>query len=307
MTLSGYLFAKLLNGKKIRCVHFFWNRFLRLTPLLTVVILLAAYQEYLVGGDLVHYSKRIVSGAIKPSLPNGGWSITIELHFYALLPLLLFLSQRWKHSLLWLLLVAVLIRSLLYQELGQIQKLSYFTILGRIDQFLLGILAYRWKGTIAGRHLLTSAVLSVFAIFYWHFDSRGGFYSYPSSSAIWTYLPTLEGAAYAWTIAWYDNSFQHSTGTVSRFIARIGTYSYSIYLLHFFIVFRISNVIHNHVMNLSNIYLILAWSVPCFLMMTPIGYLSYRFIESPFLRFRTDYTSSEPSPPHAGGTARPKG
>jgi len=30
MTLSGYLFAKLLDGKRIKYGSFLWNRFLRL-------------------------------------------------------------------------------------------------------------------------------------------------------------------------------------------------------------------------------------------------------------------------------------
>src|SRR5579859_619795 len=37
MTLSGYLFAKLLDGKNIDYKAFFWNRFIRLAPLLVAV------------------------------------------------------------------------------------------------------------------------------------------------------------------------------------------------------------------------------------------------------------------------------
>src|SRR5271169_6463136 len=40
MTLSGYLFAKLLDGKSINYLAFLWNRVLRLFPLLLVVILI---------------------------------------------------------------------------------------------------------------------------------------------------------------------------------------------------------------------------------------------------------------------------
>src|SRR5947209_615945 len=42
MTLSGYLFAKLLWGKDINFAGFIWNRFIRLTPLLIVVFALRA-------------------------------------------------------------------------------------------------------------------------------------------------------------------------------------------------------------------------------------------------------------------------
>ena len=41
MCLSGYLFAKLLDGKRISYSGFLWNRFVRLAPLLGFVILIA--------------------------------------------------------------------------------------------------------------------------------------------------------------------------------------------------------------------------------------------------------------------------
>ena len=292
MTLSGYLFAKLLDGKQIKYTSFICNRFLRLAPLLSVVIIIVAFQKYLAGEDLISYTKDIVDGIIKPSLPNGGWSITIEFHFYLLLPVLLFLSNKWKYSLILVLLAAVIMRAMLHQALGQIQTLSFWTIIGRVDQFLLGIWAYQFRGNISRKHFLAFSTLFMFAVFYWYFDSKGGFYmspSYPSPSLIWIYLPTIEGAAYALAITWYDNSFQHSTGKVSRFVALIGTYSYSIYLLHVFVVFELCAAVNFYVVNLSNIHVAMLLSVCCFSLMVPIGYISYTFIELPFLRFRTKY------------------
>ena len=38
MTLSGYLFAKILDGRQVHYFGFLWNRFLRLAPLLLFVI-----------------------------------------------------------------------------------------------------------------------------------------------------------------------------------------------------------------------------------------------------------------------------
>lgn len=298
MTLSGYLFAKLLDGKDIVYKQFIWNRFLRLAPLLLFVIVVVGFQKYFSGDSMLSYVKNIVKGIVRPTLPNGGWSITTEFHFYLLLPLLLFLTRKWRYSLLVVLAAAVLLRTLLYLEIGQIQKLSYWTIVGRIDQFMLGILAFQVRKVVAHKHFLVLGALVLFASFYWYFDAQGGFFkspSYPSPSTIWIYLPTLEGLAYGLLIAWYDNSFSHSTGRVSRFVAMVGTYSYSIYLLHIFFVFEVANFINRHVMDLSNIHVALAFSVVCFLLMVPIGYLSYRFIETPFLKFRTRYIVADKS------------
>jgi len=296
MALSGYLFAKLLDGKRIRYLAFIWNRFLRLAPLLGLVILIIGYAKYRAGGDLFTYAKIILAGAVKPSLPNGGWSITAEFHFYLLLPFLLWVSRKSNFSLIAIVCAVVLARFVLHQKLGQIQELAFWTIVGRADQFLFGIIAYQFRNYITGRHFLVLSILTAFSLFYWYFDTQGGFYnnpSYPSSSIVWVFMPTIEGLAYALGIAWYDNSFLHSNNRASKFIAQIGAYSYSIYLLHFFVVFGLARIINEKLIHLSNFYVALLFSALCLLLMIPIGYVSFRFIESPFLRLRTRYIVTE--------------
>lgn len=66
MTLSAYLFAKLLDGKSISYPAFLWNRVLRLVPLLLLVILAVGIKTYPVGGDMVAYAYSIAKGAVFP-------------------------------------------------------------------------------------------------------------------------------------------------------------------------------------------------------------------------------------------------
>ncbi len=82
MTLSGYLFAKLLDGKHILYPQFFWTRFLRLAPLLFVVIVLEGLRLWFNDGAVGSYIVEVIKGVAWPSLPNGAWSITVEAHFY---------------------------------------------------------------------------------------------------------------------------------------------------------------------------------------------------------------------------------
>lgn len=293
MALSGYLFAKLLDNKRIIYSKFIWNRCLRLLPLLIIVVTLVGIEQYFLGRDMLAYMKKVVEGAVMWTLPNGGWSITVEFHFYAVLPVLLFLTKKSKYSMLGVLMCVLMARTALYLRNGQVQGLSYLTIIGHIDQFILGIMAFQLRKYIAHKHALFVAIFVSFAAFYSYFDNIGGYHgnpSFPSPNPIWIYLPTIEGLAYASLIAWYDNSFQHSSGKASKFFAAIGTYSYSIYLLHFFVVFKMAKLINSYLVDLSNVYMALILAVPCFLLMVPIGYLSYRFIELPFLKFRTKYT-----------------
>jgi peptidoglycan/LPS O-acetylase OafA/YrhL len=307
MTLSGYLFAKLLDGRRIHYGAFIWNRFLRLVPLLLLVVVIVGIRKWNAGEDLHAYAVNVAKGLVLPTLPNGGWSITTEFHFYLVLPLLLLLSRRHRYALLLVLPFTILLRYALYLSYGAVDQLAYLTIVGRIDQFVLGIVGYQLRGLITGRHLLAAAGFLLFAGAYWQFDSLGGYYNSPPSAGrdvIWVYLPTIEGLGYASLIAWYDTSFTHSTGRLSRFLALVGTYSYSIYLLHHFFVFRMARHVNKNWVDLSDLHVALLLAPVAFLLMIPLGYLSYRFVESPFLKFRTRYVRDD-SP--ASGDAERRG
>lgn len=292
MTLSGYLFAKLLEGKSIDYRAFIWNRALRLLPLLVVVILIVGIIRYTNGQSLYSYAYTIAKGAVFPSLPNGGWSITVEFHYYIILPLFLWMLAKSKLWPLSIIVAAIALRLFLYHREGEIQSLAYWTIIGRIDQFALGMLVYHFRSYIAHRHAIALLTILAFMVVYWYFDLQGGFYqnpSYPSPSPLWIILPTIEGIAYATGIAWYDNSFSHSTSGISKFIGRIGEYSYSIYLLHFFVVFHAARFVNERIMDISNFYLACCWALVFFVLMILPGYFSFRFIEAPFLQLRKRY------------------
>lgn len=288
MTLSGYLFAKLLDGKSIDYVAFLWNRVMRLVPLLVVIILIVGIQQVMAGADMYTYASFIAQGVLFPTLPNGGFSITVEFHYYLILPLLLWMLRKSKLLPIAIVIAAITLRLFIYHQKGEVQSLAYWTIVGRIDQFVLGMLAYQFRHYFAHRHVLALGILTGFAMFYWQFDLLGGGYK-TGSSPIWIVLAPIEGVAYAVGIAWYDGSFSHSTTGASRFIGWIGEFSYSIYLFHYFFVFNAARFVHERVMDISNFYVACLWAVFCFLLMVPVGYLSFHFIETPFLRMRKRY------------------
>ena len=110
-----------------------------------------------------------------------------------------------------------------------------------------------------------------------------------TNKALWIIIPTIEGISYTFLIAWYDNRSRPSNALISRFIATVGNYSYSIYLLHFFFVFEISEFINSKIIALSNPYIVLLVAIPSFLVILPISFISFKLIETPFLRFRKSY------------------
>lgn len=292
MALSGYLFAKLLDQKSVDYRAFFWNRAVRLAPLLVFVLMIVAGVNYSNGISLKDSALATAKGIVTSDLPNGAWSIIVEVHFYILLPLLLWMLRR---SILWLvgvLLVALCMRGLIHHQYGEVQSFAYFTLFGRIDQFVLGMMAWPLRRYFAEQHLLAIVTAIAFTLFYWYFDTIGGFRqnpSYPSPDMLWIVLPTIEGVAYAILVAWYDNSFVPSARGVSGFVGRIGEYSYSIYLLHVFFTLGIIAFLQESGAPIQNFYICLAWSLFFFLLMMIPGYMSYRFIESPFLRLRKPY------------------
>ncbi|MCG2593765.1 acyltransferase [Ramlibacter sp. XY19] len=305
MTLSGYLFAKLIGTRRIDYGAFLLNRALRLLPLLLLVLAIVGAMWVHAGAITVgEYLKAMGRGTYWPVLPNGAWSITVEAHFYLILPLLLLAARRSPAWLLGLVAAAVLLRAVLWWRLGQVQGPAYWSLVGRFDQFALGMFFFHARRIFTGRHVVAAGVFLLFSAMYWLFDLRGGFDNlpvYPSPSPFWIVLPTLEGAAYGLLIAWYESSFTPGAGWFSRTLARFGELSYSIYLLHFFFVFEATRYVHTHVMAISNIYLALAWTVLFYAFMFVPAWLSYTFVESPFLRLRRPYIKEGPAVAPSGG------
>ncbi|QPH54126.1 acyltransferase family protein [Pontivivens ytuae] len=303
MALSGYIFAKLLEGRSVRYLPFLWNRVLRLLPLLLIVFVLQGILLSLKGDRIDLYLLSLLKGFVLPTWPNGGWSIAVEMHFYIILPLLLALSARNTHLILLALCLSIPIRSIFWLETGQVQTVAYWTILGGIDQFVLGIYAFKLRKVVTGNHARAAIVGVLLVVFMHYFDATGGFHNdgnYPNPSALWIFYPTLVGAAVAYLICWYDTSFRLPNRGASAFIARIGACSYSIYLLHFFVVSTMARAVDDHVAPLTGFSTVLIWSAVAFLLFLPIPYLSFRYIETPPLRYRMRYSA-----PVAKGAKRP--
>lgn len=310
MTLSGYLFAKILDGRLLLYWPFVLNRVLRLAPLLILVVIVVGIRGQPNAPALFSWLWHALKGAPFEAIPNGGWSVAVEFHFYLLLPLLLWLSRRARLLPLAVVVLSVALRAALFYRYGQIQHLAFGTLVGRVDQFVLGIVCYGYRREIAHRQVLAVCVFFAFSAFYWWFDRHGGYnhLDLPSRDAIWIVLPTIEAFACAFLLAYYDSTFTPTDSGTSKVIASIGTYSYSIYLLHFFYVFAIARFIQQYVMDISNFYIAVAWSAVAFVATLPLAALSYHCIERPFLRLRLSYTK-EPvvetsvalaaaSPPH---------
>lgn len=235
------------------------------------------------------------------------WAIAAEFQFYLLFPFLLLFFRRYGYKyLIGVILLASIARFLVYFFMGSVWNVAYMTIFGRIDQFIIGMifgLSFdRIKTKLKHPVVLVSSLLFVGAyIGYVHtysLSSKEGYH--------WTFLPGLEALVWAFFIATYNASSFNFKGKIARIFAFGGTLSFSLYVMHPFILrlgpwfaslictphnrypflASLAAGLHNYCF-LSSILFGLAVVFPLTFL---ISILTYFLIEKPFLELREVYT-----------------
>ncbi len=305
MVLSGYLFARITSGRDLALAGFYWNRFVRLAPLLVLVLAFWAWKGRLTLHDLA-------AGLVQPTWPGGAWSITTELHFYLVFPLILALQRRHRVApLLAILALAIPGRAIFWWQTGQVQDLAYWTIAGRIDQFVLGMLFAEISGLDIWRriaHRLLPATIVSFAAVWQAFNLAGGYYGlggHPSQSPLWIVIPTFEGLAYGLMIVAYEKLPVRIPRLLDATLARIGEASYSIYLLHALVFAALAKRCAQLGFDMTDFTVAALLAFATFPLVAAVAMVSYQLIEKPFLRLRTLY-GAEPDkrPRHASPKTR---
>lgn len=284
MCISGYIFTYLAYGKHLHIGKFWLNRILRLFPLLLFCGLIETMDAPL--------SWRILN-------PQGAWTIYIELQYYLALPFILCAVRKFGPKILVFLLLALIAnRALQWSLHGTVQELAYWTIWGHADQFLLGTMAFHLeqrlrRGAHAKRLLTLLGIAGIAAVvaLYQYLPFQPKLYApdaEPSASAIWIFLPSIEGLGYSCLIIAYLQ--YRLPALLDRALSALGRWSYSIYLDHFQLVpfLYIFAVTRFHMTDDFYTRLAIATFLifPLFL---PFCALTYGLIEKPFLRLRKNY------------------
>jgi peptidoglycan/LPS O-acetylase OafA/YrhL len=291
MCISGYVFAKLTDGKEIRTVQFWLNRAIRLLPLLATWSAITVATAMVLGdASLAQVVQSIrQEGLERTLLPPGGWSIIVEMQFYVLFPFLLLVVRRFGYE--WIVALVVLIvtlRFIYWMKHGSVQYISYWTLGGRIDQLLMGYLAFHFTS----RHIVAigaaGAALLVWA--YAVFNAGGGFWGtdgYPSASILWVFWPLLEAICYSTLIAAYVTLKLPKVLDVA--LAKAGTWSYSIYLGQFCFVPVAFFLIASWFGMPESFEGRLAWAFAAYPLLALMAAITYTTIEKPFLALRRSY------------------
>jgi peptidoglycan/LPS O-acetylase OafA/YrhL len=211
--------------------------------------------------------------------------------------MLAWLGRRHPANWLGILLLAVCGRAVLSRFSDHMSLFGSYTILGRIDQFLLGMLAWHVRGWFKQRHIVCGLAALAYSVYVYELDHLGVPWG-PRfrNDNWWIWLPTVEGLFFAMTVAWYDSSFEgRRISLPGRVAIMAGRTSYSMYLLHFFWVFAAARWFNAHVWPMSSPERGIVMASIAFLASMPIAMLSYRFIELPCLRARQSYQAEAPS------------
>ena len=262
-------------------INFFIRRFFRLSPMLyvslcfTYVFYPAWFGPLRYGLLAAFYINGFHPIAITSGAP-GGWSVAIEAMFYFCLPLLFARIKTLKTSLIWLFIGTPLAYEgsrILSEHFPQhAPYFQFFSFTVEYPIFLLGITGYFiWKEvmpSIIGQKQLSIMLLGMAAMFYRSLLPFTNVTLYQSSLVCLLLLLAL--SLYPWKIL---------VNTVTRFLGRI---SYSIYLLHGFVVYYLHRFADRAQLR--------PWShlAFCFcgtvLIVTPLSYATWRWIEEPGIR-----------------------
>lgn len=289
MTLSGYLFAKIIDGHAIDLPRFYLNRVLRLAPLLAVVL-----GYWALRGALSFES--FISGFVQPTWSGGAWSVAVELHFYLLFPLILMLQTRGRLlPLLVILMLAIALRGAVWLETGSVQILAYKTIAGCLDLFVWGMLwhelARHFGSARRARALFWSALAAIVAGCH-GFNLAGGYYGMggdPSPSPLWIVMTSIEGLLFGALIVGYEHARFELPAAVDRVWARVGEVSYSIYLVHFMVFPSLVKWAGLAGLPMDHFPTALAVAFGTFPIVAALSMVSYAWIERPFLALRVNY------------------
>jgi peptidoglycan/LPS O-acetylase OafA/YrhL len=317
MVLSGFILTTGTLGRPIEYGRFLRNRLLRVGPLFVVLLLFAAASASF-AFSLTGVLQTILGFATFPGGFTAGpfalvlWTVGVELQFYVVFPLLArLLNERGTRSLLLLLACVAALRTLalLTAPVGSnLNDLTYFSIAGRIDQFLIGMIAavvftrYRRRLGRPG-YVLTAGVAALAML--WTFNQLHGYAEPGAWRALWV---DVEGLAWASVIVTYVSYRRAARGRLSRGLAELGARSYSMYLLHMPVLFLTAlHGWHLPVTGLPPVDAFVTGVVLVLPLTVALSTLTYAAVEQPFLSLRGSYLPPAPTGNASrGGAAVPR-
>jgi peptidoglycan/LPS O-acetylase OafA/YrhL len=297
--ISGFLITYLLlserkkNGK-VDIAKFYIRRALRIWPLYFLMVLLAPVLSYLYMEDSPTYLYQfffcgnfdLITNGTKSVATNHLWSICIEEHFYLFCPLLIGLlpHKRIPQTLLAIIFICMVYRSFFLYYTTDYGMASYVHTLSRIDILalgsLFGYLVFHKKISFNHAPFIRAIVYAIFLLVFFNIDfNQSGSFIHDLAKKYLFALP----------VAYWIGNFLFNQKPLLKIkkpelFNLFGKVSYGIYMFNPVVIFLAMDLLQRF--GMQNYFLFI---VVVHLALAATTYLSYRFVELPFLAMKEKY------------------
>jgi peptidoglycan/LPS O-acetylase OafA/YrhL len=309
MVLSGFVLARGTLGASVDYGEFIRNRALRILPLMVFVVVFSIYAN--IGVTL--------SGIVAPflllsnthprlftditDLSGTVWTIAVEFQFYLIAPFVFaFVARRGLRYLLAAMAFVWIAKFIaLAPHWGKpldLYTISHYTIVGRLNQFLVGVgLAYLWpeidarlRSAAGLRWVALALALGALSALSYIVNRGGGDRVFQGWMIAY---PEMQALIFAALIASFVVISPLGKSRLSRWAVEVGVISYSVYILHWCLERLFWKVMAGFglIPAEPGLAALLLFSLALLPAVLAISWLSYNVVEKPFLDMRRRYIS----------------
>ena len=297
--VSGFSIALGLKGNRIVWRGFFAARWLRIAPLYLLMLFIGLLSIPQDASQLLAIFAAItllpLPGSIVPSAALGtAWSVRIEFLLYFFVPALVYVLSRYSRRLLVIgapLFAAFLVFAL-WQQGVSIIDILYWNFPGRLVEFAAGFAAgyFGFSAFSRGRRAvmlwLSIAGLGVVAFIT---NRAGGIFDVSDGLRVLVFVAVIGFGLLL--LAWASSPEPGWENGGMTLLSRLGTWSYSTYLWHTLVIFTVAVPLSRLLID-AGVDARLSAAAGFVALVAGTGvvsYLSYTFIERPFLTQRPRY------------------
>lgn len=299
LVLSGFLFCVISDGgaKDIQYGKFIKNRILRIAPLATLFVFIAICINQ--NGSTPIDILRILTLQLNTGGNGTGWgndlypmgpiwTIAVEFQFYLIFPFLaIFMHRNGVKNIIGIIFILILIKiSLVIFNGEHVYYRLYHSIIGRLDQLLIGMIAghFYLKGYFKGEKLvptlmIVASIVGISVFMYVHYKM------------IKQFIPlsfTIEAILWSLMIYGYITLGVRINHRFDALLAYLGGLSFSMYLFHLAVIKALRmTVLPTASSHIETVVIIAFAIIPATIL---VSALSYKYIEKPFLQLRVKYT-----------------
>ncbi len=310
IVLSGFILSVGALDNVVDYRRFLWARILRIYPVFLLLLVAASAASHATIGQFFSSLLPLpVEGGVQTPLTSMFWAVAVEFQCYLVFPFLIaFSNARGTRYLAAAVCLLVLLRlTAVFGTNANPRDLAYWTVLGRGDQFIIGIMLARLARmdlvSERTRRLLFPLAVGLALFGLWLFNRLGGWIDVSPRKTFW---PDVEGLMWAFFIWTYIPFSGWLRSPAKSLLLRFGIISYPAYLIHYGLI----NVVLNKGLFFpltGNGYLdaVIETALIVLPLTIVLGALLHVVVEKPFLEMRPKYIERRGGAERQAGTAPP--